>query len=268
MEHCDSATPFDAAFSQVPGLKWLPWVGDNFEQRPLARRLLVVGESHYFLSEDSSNPDGSSKQHLDPQFTRRIVSAGLVNREWHNNTLDTIPKLLFGTDEVDHAKVWADCGFYNFIQRAMDYKGKGLPERPSRDEFLSGWRVFVEVVKILQPSHCLFIGVEASNSFNEAMVSLGMPKNRASLCEKIGGTRARVAKLDCSEGTTELIFVKHLAKFFPWTLWHSYLQRKHEDLMAWLNTEAYGLPESSGMKRKGLGVRHGSGGKAKLDKSL
>jgi hypothetical protein len=47
MKPDESTDEYDAAFKNVPGLTWLPWVGQQFSKRPKTQRLLVVGESHY-----------------------------------------------------------------------------------------------------------------------------------------------------------------------------------------------------------------------------
>jgi hypothetical protein len=48
----EPTTQYDTAFLRdIPGLTWLPWVGELFLQRPANKRLLVVGESHYYKSQ-------------------------------------------------------------------------------------------------------------------------------------------------------------------------------------------------------------------------
>ena len=98
------------------------------------------------------------------------------------------------------------------------------------DDFATGWKVFSEVVRILQPSHCLFIGVAASEHFNLGSVSR---------TQRVGRTWARVAKLELGGKTTELIFVQHLGSYFSWSKWHGYLQSHHIDFMQWLEAESY-----------------------------
>ena len=43
-------TKFDSKLREINMLKWLPWVGENFESSSL--KLLVVGESHYESGEN------------------------------------------------------------------------------------------------------------------------------------------------------------------------------------------------------------------------
>lgn len=163
-----STNEYDASFNAIPGLTWSPWVGQRYSERPPQKRLLVIGESHYYSGETPAERQANREKWLIyPQYTRDVVSESLVNYEWTTRTLDTIPKLLFKTADIDRHRLWADSAYYNFVQRMMDYKQDGSPERPTWDDYVAGWRVFAEVVKVIRPSHCVFIGVTAANSFNQ-----------------------------------------------------------------------------------------------------
>lgn len=225
----ESATRHDADFQRVQGLTWLPWIGHRFSERPPHQRLLVVGESHYFRGDTPEKRQSEREACLkDPKTTRDVVSEALVSRDWTTKTLDNIPKLLFKTTEIDHPRLWSDCAFYNFVQRPMDYNQE---ERPAWEDFVAGWRVFAEVVRTIQPSHCLFIGVAAANSF-----SLGEAATRT---QQVGRTWARMARFDLGSRTVQLIFVQHLGKYFSWSQWHDYLYAQHPDFMGWLAAESY-----------------------------
>jgi hypothetical protein len=221
----EATTRYDTAFRSVQGLTWLPWVGQRYFERPPQQRLLVVGESQYYKTQAERE-----ERSRDPKYTRDIVSESLIHGEWTTPTLTNIPKLLFKTSDIDGFKLWGDSAYYNFIQRLMDYKQDGQPERPNGDDFAAGWRVFAEVVRVIQPSHCLFIGVQAANSYNLGSVSC---------TQQVGRTWARVAKLEAAGKTTELIFVQHLGKYFSWSEWHDYLQARHTDFMSWIGAESY-----------------------------
>jgi hypothetical protein len=234
-----ATTQYDAAFGEVSGLTWLPWVGHRYSLRPSHQRLIIVGESHYYRGDTPEKRQVDREGYLkDPQSTRDIVSQALVNCEWTTRTLETIPKLLFKTTEIDRPRLWADCAYYNLVQRPMDYNHGNL-ERPSWDDFVMGWRVFAEVVRILQPSHCLFIGVSAANSFNHSMASQNLSFEKITWTQQVGRTYARIAKLEVAGMTTELMFVQHLGKYFSWLKWHDYLQNQHAGFMRWLGAESY-----------------------------
>jgi len=165
-----------------------------------------------------------------------------VNREWDkdggNRTLDNIPRLLFKTTEIDHRRLWGDSAYYNFVQQPMDYSQE---QQPSQNDYEEGWKVFAKVVRIIQPSHCLFIGVAAAKSFT--LGDLSYP-------QKVGRTWARVAKLEMARTTTELIFVQHLGRYFSWLRWHDYLQAHHVDFMNWLGAEPYVIQSNAQSARQ------------------
>lgn len=238
----EATTRYDAAFRDVHGLTWLPWVGQCFSERPPHQRLLVVGESHYFHGKTPEERQANREKWLKySQYTRDVVSESLIHREWTTPTLSNIPKLLFKTAEIDHFRLWGDCAYYNIVQRMMDYKQDGQPERPTGDDFIEGWKVFAEVVRIIQPSHCLFIGVGAADSFDFSMTSQKLSFEKISWPQKIGRTWARMAKLEIAGKSTNLIFVQHLGKYFSWEQWHNYLQSQHADFMSWLGAELYAI---------------------------
>ncbi len=245
----EATTQYDSAFASISGLTWLPWVGQNYSTRPSHKRLLVVGESHYFIGKTSeerlANREGRVKY---LNYTRAVVSESLVNYEWTTKTLDTIPKLLIRsqTSEIDRPRMWGDSAYYNLVQRIMDYSQEGQPERPAWNDYLAGWQVFADVVKIIQPSHCLFIGVSAANSFNHWIATQSAFCGNITCTQKIGGTWARAAKLE-NVGTnlsSELAFVKHLGLPFSWAKWNEYLQGQHSNLISWLQNERYNIHNS------------------------
>ncbi len=231
---------FDPQLHAAKSLTWLPWVGAKYAERPENQRLLIVGESHYVRPKEGEDLAKMIEDHLNyPDYTRDVVSECLIHQEWPNRTLDTLPKLLFGTGEIDRERFWSDTAFYNFIQNPMHYNREGSPERPSWDAFVAGWTTFIAVVHILRPSHCLFIGVEAFNSFNHAMNEAGAIHEQVQWTEKVSNTYGRRASLTEASNPLTLAGVQHLGKYFSWSRWAVYLQRNHPDLMDFLKSGRY-----------------------------
>jgi hypothetical protein len=239
----EATNQYDDAFDQIQGLKWRPWVGQRFSARLRHQRLLVVGESHYFAGDTPEKRQADRDGYEDRQFTKIMVTENGYNTKTWNN----IPLLLFKISEIDRSKFWGDCAYYNFVQRPMDKDGQpdGKPERPTENDFVTGWRVFAEVVNTIQPSHCLFIGVSTSDYFNSSMAILNLSSENITWPQKVGRTWARTAKLKLAGTTTELIFIQHLGKYFSWLKWHDYLQIQHKDFMSWLGVESYFIKQGS-----------------------
>lgn len=211
---------FDAQFSQTKGLTWLPWIGTRYSMRPPNHRLLIVGESHYSNERDPAALEPAIEAiTMQPEYTRAVISECCIDEDWSNRTLGTLPKLVFGTSSIQSHQLWHDVAFFNFIQRPMRYVPQSM-ERPSFTDFSDGWRVFAQVAAVLQPSCCLFIGVEASHSFGFAMCDHGSAKRT----EKIGSTFARLAHVSHSDRRMPIHFVKHAGRYFSWHRWHSYLR--------------------------------------------
>ena len=244
-----SSEHYDVAFKNVEGLVWLPWVGENYPNRPPLSRLLIVAESHYIKAGGGEDDDVRRKQleklrkqhTTDKQYTRAVVSEYCVNDSWGccNRTLDGIPKTLFGTVEIDRERFWSDAAFYNFVQRPMDYQRQGGPEQATWDDFSSAWPVFLEVIKILEPSHCLFFGVRASNTFNATVIDTGIAGQAVTLRGQINKVSPREAAIEINNRTVPLTFLKHPAKFFSPGEWNNYLTAHHPTLMKWIREERY-----------------------------
>jgi hypothetical protein len=108
-------------------------------------------------------------------------------------------------------------------------------------DFVLGWPVFIEVIRAIRPSHCLFIGVSATGCFDDCMQRQKIDAENVRRTVKIGRTWGRVARLTVDGSTVELCFVQHLGKYFKWRSWHDYLQTQHPDMMNWLNAESYAV---------------------------
>jgi hypothetical protein len=172
----------------------------------------------------------------DREYTRDVVQECCVDQQWRNRTLDNL-HLLFGNGApVDRETFWGDTSFYNLVQRPMDY---ARVERPEFSDFDAGWKVFLEIVKTLRPSHCVFIGVEASNSFRCCMEQAGAKFQGADWTEQVSRTWGRSANLEIQGAITYLHFIQHCGKYFSWEGWHDYLTRNCADLMGILNDPRY-----------------------------
>jgi len=243
MQLDESATQYDADFQRLQnlGLTWLPWVGQRFSGRPTHKRLLVVGDSHYYKNQDERKERNENRK-----YTREVVSEDLVNQEYPTPTLKNISKLLFKTTEIDHPRMWGDSAYFNIVQRLMNYSQEGRePKKPYGDDFIAGWKIFAEIVRIIQPSHCLFIGVSAASTFDVSMESQKLSFEKVSFAPQIGRVPPRFAKFEIAGTATKLMFVHHLGWNKNLSQWHDYLQTQHGDFMSWLGAESYPILHQS-----------------------
>lgn len=238
------STSFDTGFGAIPGLTWLPWVGRAYEHKPLPARLLIVCESHYTNEPDEVKARQIIEQHHRyPNYTREIVQELGPDRDWENKTFNALHKTLFLTDAPNREAFWADVCCYNFVQRMLWYP-PGNPERPTYEDFIHGWRVFLEVAALLKPTHCLFVGIEASNHFNGFMAGQSLQFVPSKWTEQVSRTWGRQAIVEIAGHPTLLHFIQHSGKFFSWSGWHKYLQRNAPEMMAILGNPAYQLSKT------------------------
>lgn len=239
------STAFDSSFKAMPGLTWLPWVGRTYDQKPQSARLMIVCESHYTNERDEVKARQIIEQHhRSPTYTREIVQELGPDRDWENNTFNALHKTLFLTDAPNREAFWADVCCYNFVQRMLWYPPDD-PERPTPEDFVHGWRTFLNVATLLKPSHCLFVGVEAANHFNGFMSGQSFQFVPAKWTEQVGRSWGRLASVEIEGRPISLHFIRHSGKYFSWSGWHEYLQRNAPEMMTLLANPAYQPPETT-----------------------
>jgi len=232
------------------GLTWLPWVGADYGRTP--GRILIVGESHYSNEPVPENVAAKKAECMkDPKYTREIVAEYPLEGKdagWprNNPTFDNLHRALLKTDLLcpeemgKRGLLWKQIGFYNFVQRPMDCGG-GRRERPSPDDFLNGWPIFLEVVRVLRPRTCIFLGVGASNLFNRAMENMGIEHTAVGWGESINRVyRRHGGSLTVDGNPTQLLFMQHTSQFFSWKLWNEYLEVNMAESMKHLRQTVMG----------------------------
>lgn len=218
------------SFIQIENLKWLPWVGDRFNSLALDNRMLIVGESHYH-----DNTPASIEKHNSPTFTREVVEELAIER-WYYGTkiFPNLHRALFRNDEFDSPTFWSLVSFYNFIQRPMD-TNKG---RPSYDDFYNSWFPFLEIIKLLKPKTCLFIGTSAANSLGHALQNTEFSTDGVKWEDYISNAYAKTAVIKDKDGNeTQLIFIRHTSQMFSWSKWNDYLQKKMQSELTWFDEQ-------------------------------
>lgn len=213
----------DENLTAIEGLRWLPFVGESYGVSQ--KKVLLVGESHYYNPDDQN----TSFEHL--EFTRWIVDEmGIQNQNYGSPFFSKISQIFNG---VDRTALWQKTSFYNFIQRPMDKGGKviqGVVERPSKEDFLDGWRIFFEVVKNLNPDYCVFFGNTAANHFEKACIASSINYTPVVCQESINRSYLKKAEILYENHKTELIFIKHPSSYFSTNIWREVLNSKHPDI--------------------------------------
>lgn len=247
------STVFDKQFERIEGLTWLPWVGHNYMNSE--RRVLVVAESHY-VNGDSENIELLKDQTVEDRLTTRgCVAECPIGNKWQNNMYDNLHRCLFGRSDLhgfDGETLWNNLAFYNFIQKPMDYTGDECEkERPLWSDFYDGWRIFLEVVKIIKPTDCLFVGVSASNTFNQYMSDHNLEYSSVEHFDVNSNVNGRRHSITIGENTLQIVGIKHTSHHFSWEKWNQFLMEKAPLMVGYLNDLVYDSLWSSDLE-----VRH------------
>lgn len=223
---------FDKEFENIQNLTWLPWVGSLYNKG--SRKLLIVGESHYtFGNNDIEYLKRHNEATQNKELTRECIYESAINIEWQNNTFDNIHRVFLKTNDFERDNFWKNVAYYNFIPRLMDYRKK---ERPEWVDFYKSWKIFIEIIKLLKPTDCIFIGVTASNSFNLAMQELKIDHTQVKWLEGIGTAYGRFSKIILENFELKITSIQHASQMFSWTKWHEFLQKQNPEIIYFLRS--------------------------------
>lgn len=202
---------FDEQLRGITDLQWLPWIGkDYFSDKN--DKVLILGESHYI-------PDGEEEEgYLNSEWTRNFIrKEGLKQPPLYQGNL--INKLVANTERAifnsrypsDEQKIelWQGVAFFNLIQRLLSSR-KDVA-RPNGDDFYKGWKVFFDIVDIIDPKVCLVLGKSSWGPLGGYMTN-----NKDWMGEFRGENVAIISKDDRK---IKLIFIKHPSSYFSWTKW-------------------------------------------------
>ena len=231
------STQQDSNLEKKTNLCWLPWIGlDYFKNN---KRLLIVGESQYAQgeTEEAFNEDLARVNGKD--FTRNSIQQTQLQGHYQHLALDNLFKALFTNSAVNKEKLWKEIAFYNFVQRVMDYSsfnGKKT-EQPTIADFDEGWKVFVELVKILKPTDVIFIGVSAATPFERMMDQLNIKHSGRIAHDKIGNTNPVSASIEIEGHLTNISFIKHSSAYFSPDQWQPFLHKQHGAILQELHSK-------------------------------
>ena len=221
--YCDEQ--FDAEFRSVAALKWLPWVGDTY--RASHDKLIILGESHYDW-QDPADTASSSKEMLNDKFFTRgiVVGHGLsCSPAWKMQR--NLERVVFGekhpTDENKKA-LWRAVCYHNLILRNMTDK----KARPVWNDYVAGWKVFFDLVGVLNPTHCLFAGTDSQKlkSFKEVASSQRAETSGESWSEKISGAYGKKVDVKSDGVSFRLVFMMHpSSRNFSWCKWSPFIRQ-------------------------------------------
>lgn len=136
-------TNFDDQLIKLPNLKWLPWIGQNYN----SAKTLVLGESQY--------EDGDDWQENNINATRILIGKRFYGSRGKIYT--NVEKVLLSSSNpvVEQCHfLWKSVTYWNLVQRLMS----SINERPSDTDFDIGWALFFDIIEIIKPNTCIVLG--------------------------------------------------------------------------------------------------------------
>jgi len=208
-------------WDNVNGLSWYPWVGKNYFSLPLPQRILLVGESHYYKTKDQEIIYRNNRY-----STIECIEESAINEDWDNNTYRYLNYVLKRNNKKSNEDIWNMYAYYNFVQSAVEKK-----DRPSFDDFYSGWPVFIEIIETLKPCICIFIGVAALGTYNVYMEEAEIAHEKVQMTQKISRTWARKANISVAGHETMIIGIQHTSQYFAYEEWIEYIDKETKGLV-------------------------------------
>ena len=219
---------FDLLFDKVSDLIHYPWIGCNFASAQ--KRVIIMGDSHYTV-DDKGEFCKEEYEHCvsDKDYTRGIINCAIENGGWkcHTNLQNTF---LNDCDDKNVKDFWNKIASYNFIQEPM----KGIHEKPSQTDYETAWKCFADVVHIIKPDVCIFIGLRNDNGMN-ALDDKGVKYYIQTLDTKINNSYPKKGELQFADGyKLPLYMIHHTAQYYSPQLWHDFLNKEIPNVVSFL----------------------------------
>lgn len=214
----------------VSQLKRLPWIGRNYiNNEP---KVLILGDTHYAINMDGSFSEEGYQEFMQEESTINIVKCALEEGPW--SFFSGLHRLFHLTNDNDLKKFWSNVAFYNFVQEVMHSKDS----IPSDDNFSEAWICFCDVIDIINPDFCLFLGVRSETAIASIIECCGGNYFIQNGMEKCNGVFPRYGEIETKNGTkTRFIAIKHPSKYFSHEEWNKFLYHEEPIVMSLLDEE-------------------------------
>lgn len=231
LDLCDNQ--YNDDFDRVNLLGRYPWVGINYSKSDY--RVLIIGDSHYTVDDKKNYSEEEYKICKENKDYTREVIRYVINDACERKPTWTMFRNLINTftsytpDEVKY--LWSKVAFYNFIQEPM----KQISQKPTREESRIGWRCFYDVVNILEPDFCVFIGKRSKNEI-DTIKTLGGSYNIIKDEDKCNRIYPYYGEIETTEKhKTRYRIIKHTSRYYSPEVWHQYFRNKEPDLIKQLD---------------------------------
>lgn len=218
---------YDEEFSRIEGLLHYPWVGMDYSENNT--KVLILGDSHYTVNKDGSKCEKEYQECLNNKdYTRHILNDA-INQEDIWNMYKGLYSL-FGVSSFSAEKtLWDKVAFCNFVQQPMERRDA----KPSVEQFKTAWFCLLDIIDIIKPDICLFIGIRGwvSNGYinteNRGTISLKDDTETINRC------KPWKAQIKTKNGVqTRAIAIHHSSQGFAPDAWRDYLNRNAPEMLS------------------------------------
>lgn len=206
-----SLTTYDARLRKER-VRFLPWIGEEYEKGWHGRKVLVLGESHYSTWRGD---DKQRKEHsLGPTISRECIDE-VVRRVPGARFWKSLEQVLLNEELVDRwapnggSPLWSRIAFYNFVQTPVD---GGARVSPTSRQFRESFGAFRAVLEAITPQRVIVCGMRLwgqmpddilhSDCLHGRVQAYRLPSGQAVWC----------------------LAIHHPSSAFSWTRWHQEIQ--------------------------------------------
>lgn len=217
---------FDAQFDKVANLVHYPWIGSGYALAP--KRVLFMGHSHYAKDGKEFSQEEYDRNISDKEYTRGIISCAIEKGGW--NFHKYLQKTFLYEDMKAH-DFWSKIASYNFIQEPM----KEVVANASQSCNEIAWKCFADVVQIIKPDICIFVGLKYDKGMN-ALDGENIRHFIKNFDIIINHSKPKFGELQFKDGyKLPFYMIHHTSMLYSPQLWHDFLNKEIPEVVSFLD---------------------------------
>ena len=217
---------FDSQFDKVANLTHYPWIGSGYASAP--KRVLIMGHSHYAKDGKEFSQEEYDRNISDKEYTRGIISCAIEKGGWnfHKNLQKT-----FLYEDIKAHDFWSKVASYNFIQEPM----KEVIANASQSCNEIAWKCFADVVQIIKPDICIFVGLKYDKGMN-ALDGENIKHFIKDFDIIINRSKPKFGELQFKDGyKLPFYMIHHTSMLYSPQLWHDFLNKEIPEVVSFLD---------------------------------
>lgn len=217
---------FDSQFDKVANLTHYPWIGSGYASAP--KRVLIMGHSHYAKDGKEFSQEEYDRNISDKEYTRGIISCAIEKGGWnfHKNLQKT-----FLYEDIKAHDFWSKIASYNFIQEPM----KEVIANASQSCNEIAWKCFADVVQIIKPDICIFVGLKYDKGMN-ALDGENIKHFIKDFDIIINRSKPKFGELQFKDGyKLPFYMIHHTSMLYSPQLWHDFLNKEIPEVVSFLD---------------------------------